>query len=167
MVNQNAYARVVAQELSRASGRALCRSCGDPEDVRQELLIVAWRSSLRHDGRDHLAYVRRSVRNAMRSMGERARAAKRSPQDRYGRPVALLRLDLRPDDPHESGGGRLQPAAPGRSPEDEAVVRDHVARILARLGRSDRACLGRVARGSLEPSDDLIARVQLAASDIG
>lgn len=159
MVTLDACAHVVAQELSRSAGRALCAR-EEADDARQELMLVAWRASLRHDGRQNLAYVRTSVKNAMRTMGERARALRRAQQDQYGRPVAVLHLEqpaAHDDGPGEALGDRV--AADGASPEEVAEVRQHVLRIAARLDEPDRVRLHWALRGVCEPSAGLLARV--------
>ena len=153
MVTAAAYARVVAQELSRSSARGLRRLYGD-DDVRQELLFEAWRSSLRHDGRDNLGYVRQAVRNRVKDLHAQARAGKRVPHDRYGRPIAVVQL---PEREH---------ACSERSPEDLAAIAEIVSRILARLSEEDRQEWRRVVNGD-ELSLEFVSRARSVASLIG
>lgn len=164
MVKMDACAHVVAQELSRAQGKALCRAYGDADEVRQELLLAAWRASLRHDGRDDLGYIRTAVRNAMKGLGQRARTGMRVPHDQYGRPLALVSIEAAAQD--ESGVRRLPMAGEGASPEDVAAVRERVALILEQLGWVDRAMLRSAASGTAECSDALLERVRAVAANI-
>jgi DNA-directed RNA polymerase specialized sigma24 family protein len=152
MINMEVCSRIVDQEMRRSSVWALYRTSGDSEDVRQELLVEAWKSAQRHDGRDNTAYVRVSVRNAIKDLARARRASSRMVRDQYGRPQPEASLEAK-----ERRGCELAGSSPPRklpvledrrahglsndipSPEDSAMVRQIAERIFARLNQADRS----------------------------
>ena len=131
-------ARVVAQEVRRLRGH-LIGGWISSEDLSQELSITAWKSARKHDGRDGEAYIRKSVRNAIRTLYERVYAAKRYPQNKYGQPISLLSYD------------NIVPQAVGGSSPEQCCWQREVLKLIAdQLDSEDRAQLMAFANGEKE-----------------
>jgi DNA-directed RNA polymerase specialized sigma24 family protein len=140
-------ARIVAQEVRRLRGR-LIGGYISPDDLAQELSIAALKSARKHDGRDGEAYVRTSVRNAMRTLHARVYAAKRYPQDRYGRPIGLVSYD-----------DIVQQAIKDPNPEQSFSNRELLQIIATQLPARDRKRLMQFASGEKEIDPEFVRRI--------
>lgn len=140
-------ARIVAQEVRRLRGHVIGGIHG-PEDVAQELLIVALGSAEKHDGRENDSYVRVSVRNAVRTLYERAYAAKRHPQDRYGRPIAFA-----------SYNDLFWATEPDLNPEQIMSNREQLKLIADQLSGEDKSEFMRFATGEEELDQKFVRRI--------
>jgi DNA-directed RNA polymerase specialized sigma24 family protein len=145
-------ARIVAQEVRRLRWHIIGGYISS-DDLSQELSIAALRSAQRHDGRKGEAYIRTSVRNAMRKLYERAYAAKRYPQDRYGRPVSLAVYDDR-----FFREARI-------SPEEKCSHQEQLRLIFAQLNAEDKERFEQFASGREEIDLKFVRRV-LARIDL-
>lgn len=87
-----ACARIVAQAIYNIPGKRI--GVLDADDLRQELISHALRGAQKHDGRAGNGYIRVCVRNAIRDLYALTLAAKRHPQDCYGRPVQFANPDV-------------------------------------------------------------------------
>lgn len=141
-------ARIVAQEVRRLRGH-LIGGWIAPEDLTQELSIVALQSAGKHDGRENTSYVRTSVRNAIRSLYEQAYVAKRFPQDRYGQPISFASYD----DKFSLFG------AIALTPEDELSNRQQLKLIADQLSIEDKREFMRFATGEEEIDLKFVRRI--------
>jgi DNA-directed RNA polymerase specialized sigma24 family protein len=140
-------ARIVAQEVRRHYGR-LIGGYISTDDLSQELSISVMKSASRHDGRAGEAYIRKSVRNAIRTLYERAYAAKRYPQDRYGRPVSMAVYD----DPTFR--------AVQVTPEEIASCREQLKLIVDQLNAEDKAVFESFANGREEIDMKFVRKIK-------
>lgn len=147
-------ARIVARAIRALPQQRI--GIHDADDLQQELMLVAMRSADRADPMrpsEQRGYVQVSVKNAIRSLIAHTLAARRYPQDRYGRPVQF------------AGPGVLDvQLADASCPEAQVEARERLAQIAAVLPESQRRALCEAAAGrrELAPKEIINIRYLLA-----
>lgn len=147
-IEWDACARIVAQECRRFRDIRIGGYISS-DDLSQELSIAALRSARQHDGRDNAAYIRTSVRNAIRTLYERVYAAKRYPQDRYGRPIPLASFDF------------VEPQSIKQpNPEETTANREQLRLIASQLCSRDKDEFVAYATGKKEIDPQFVQRIR-------
>lgn len=114
----------------------------DQDDLRQLLVMAALRASARAKAdRDETAYVRQSIRNAMKNLHRATYAARRMPSDNYGQALGFVSVDSNDYIPDH---GMLRG---GTDPEQCVAAREIFDRVAARLSGTRRADLNSLLSG--------------------
>jgi DNA-directed RNA polymerase specialized sigma24 family protein len=146
-----ACARVVRQAIYAIPGRRI--GVHDADDLQQELMVHALRGAEKHDGREGLGYIRTCVRNAIRDLYARTLAAKRHPQDCYGRPVAFANPDV-----------LAWQLDPGPDPERMLMARQRILELAEQLPPAEQSLVYRCAAGEDELDESTAEHIRYLLS---